>query len=231
MRCFDYILPDKCRAKLRKVFPNLHEGKFINLVRQASQALIQYERSKSYHVACHEKPSEHLRRLKLFKKHAKALKEWINKDSELQDSMFFGCDFFDSVDNDEPVIVRIANTRNALDHILYHELDNADNAIEAVKEMAGEPRITPAFFRRELVNALVSSYNVAFGYMPSVYWDESLNQGLSEDCIQGAFIDYVEIIMEEAGESIGHHTIYQESKHIISERNKPIDEQDWKNFL
>jgi len=231
MKHFDYTLPDECRAELRGLFPNLHEGKFINLVWESSRALIQYDQSKDYHSKYYEKPSEHIRQLKVFVKHAKALKAWAEKDSDLHDSVFFGCDFLDSVDNDEPVRVSLANTRTALNSILYNSLNCADNAIEAINDMAKEPRITPAFFRRELIGCLVSGYQHAFGYLPSVYWDESRGSDCSEDCIQGEFIDLVGIILEEAGDMIGRHSIYSECKRIIAERNKPINEQDWKHLL
>jgi len=231
MRYYDYTLSDECRTKLRKLFNNLHEDVFDDLAWRISQAIIQFDQSKSYHSMYHEKPSEHVRRLKSFKKHANGLKEWISKESEYQDHMFFGCDFLDSVDNDEAVVVRIANTRNALDHILYHELKNADRAIATIEEIAKEPRITPAFFRRELVSDLVSSYESAFRYLPSVYWDDAFNGETSELCPQGKFIDFAEIVLQEAGETIGRHSIYNDARRVIAEHKKSLQEQDWRHLL
>jgi len=234
MKPFDYIIPDERKSQLRDIFPDMHEGSFINLVKESSDALVQYERSKLYHSQYHEKPSEHLRRFKLFKKHAKALSEWISKESEYQDSMFFGCDFLDQVDNDEAVVVRIANTRTALDQILYHEIVHAENVITNIEDMAKEPRIGPAFFRRELINSLVSCYLHAFGYLPSVYWDESRGNDLSEDCIQGDFIDFVEAILQVADDTddtVGRHVIYKDCKQVLAERRKDAREWDWKNLL
>jgi len=231
MKPFDYIVPDDCKKRLRDIFPSMHKGRFENLVWNVSQTLIRYERSKEFHSKFHKKPSEHIRRLNLFKQHAAFLRGWINTETEYQDSMFFGCSFLDSIDNDPANEVRIANTRNALDHILYHELENAERAIEEIKDLAKEPRISEAFFRRELISGLVNGYHGAFGYLPSVYWDESKGTDCSEDCIQGKFIFFVEIVLLEAGDDIGLHSIFKDCKRVIAEHKKAANERDWDNLL